>query len=197
MIYLSYSKNFPTPKRLSASAMADACESIHTKPAPIPPQENTSSHQSLSDNPSPEETQSFSKPALSYIGLIAKVILSSPSQKLNLASIYRAMEEQFPYLRSRGQGWRNSVRHNLSVNDCFVKVSRCEDGRGHYWGIHPTHLRDFQQGNFRQYRKARGRRERERYGSVEGCLAGMGTNFYSAYLPHVSSGTFSKHYNSC
>uniref|UniRef100_A0A3P8S8Q2 Fork-head domain-containing protein n=1 Tax=Amphiprion percula TaxID=161767 RepID=A0A3P8S8Q2_AMPPE len=109
-----------------------------------------------------KETQTFSKPSLPYIALIAKVILSSPSQKLNLSSIYRAMEEQFPYLRSRGPGWRNSVRHNLSVNECFVKVSRCEDGRGHYWGVHQAHLRDFQHGNFRQYRNPRGRRERER-----------------------------------
>uniref|UniRef100_A0A3Q1FFH5 Fork-head domain-containing protein n=1 Tax=Acanthochromis polyacanthus TaxID=80966 RepID=A0A3Q1FFH5_9TELE len=117
-----------------------------------------------------KETQTFSKPSLPYIALIAKVILSSPSQKLNLSSIYRAMEEQFPYLRSRGPGWRNSVRHNLSVNECFVKVSRCEDGRGHYWGVHQAHLRDFQRGNFRQYRNPRGRRERERYNR---CLTWM------------------------
>lgn len=131
-----------------------------------------------SDNPSSKDTQLFSKPSLSYIALISKVILSSPSQKLNLASIYRAMEERFPYLRSRGPGWRNSVRHNLSVNDCFVKVSRCEDGRGHYWGVHQAHLRDFQQGNFRQCRKARGRRERERCDEVEGCLAWMETSCF-------------------
>uniref|UniRef100_A0A3B4Z683 Fork-head domain-containing protein n=1 Tax=Stegastes partitus TaxID=144197 RepID=A0A3B4Z683_9TELE len=117
---------------------------------------------SLSDDiMNSKEAQTFSKPSLPYIALIAKVILSSPCQKLNLGSIYRAMEEQFPYLRSRGPGWRNSVRHNLSVNDCFVKVSRCEDGRGHYWGVHRAHLTDFQHGNFRHYRNTRGRRERE------------------------------------
>lgn len=109
---------------------------------------------------SSEDTQSFSRPSLTYIALIAKVILSSPSKKLNLASIYCAMEERFPYLRYRGQGWKNSVRHNLSVNDCFVKVDRCEDGRGHYWGVHKAHLKDFQQGKFRHYRRIRERRER-------------------------------------
>lgn len=151
-----------------AATMAD--ESILTDPAH--PLDNTSS----SDTPSSEDTQLFSQPSLSYIALIAKVLLSSPSQKLNLASIYRAMEEQFPHLRSRGPGWRNSVRHNLSVNDCFVKVSRCEDGRGHYWGVHQAHLRDFQQGNFRLSRKARGRRrKRERR---EGCLAVMETSCF-------------------
>nr|XP_043892914.1 fork head domain-containing protein FD2-like [Solea senegalensis] len=121
---------------------------------------------SCSDNPSPEDAHLPSKPSLSYIALIAKVILSSPSRKLSLASIYAAMEEQFPHLKSRGPGWKNSVRHNLSVNDCFVKVSHCEDGRGHHWGVHRDYLRDFEQGNYKQYRKARGRRERERYNKV-------------------------------
>lgn len=107
-----------------------------------------------------EDSQLLSRPSLTYIALIAKVILSSPSKKLNLASIYSAMEERFPYLRARGPGWRNSVRHNLSVNDCFVKVDRCEDGRGHYWGVHQAHLKDFQQGNFRDYRRVRDRRGR-------------------------------------
>lgn len=106
------------------------------------------------------EDQLLPTASLTYIALIAKVILYSPSKKLNLASIYSAMEERFPYLRNRGPGWKNSVRHNLSVNDCFVKVDRCEDGRGHYWGIHQAHLKDFQQGNFRHYRRIRDRRER-------------------------------------
>ncbi|CAJ1056234.1 hypothetical protein LDENG_00236200 [Xyrichtys novacula] len=109
---------------------------------------------------SSDGTHLLSKPALSYVALIAKVILASPSKKLNLSSIYRAMDEQFPHLKSRGPGWRNSVRHNLSVNECFVKVNRCEDGRGHYWGIHHAYLRDFQQGRFKL--KARRRREKER-----------------------------------
>ncbi|KAM7414990.1 hypothetical protein PAMA_019690 [Pampus argenteus] len=157
-----------------AKTMADevsTCENIITKPAQPPgnisPQLNSS-----------EDLEHFSKPSLTYIALISKVILSSPSQKLNLASIYRAMEERFPYLRSRGPAWRNSVRHNLSVKDCFVKVGRCEDGRGHYWSVHQDHLRDFQQGNFRQYKKARGRRERERYDRIKGCLPWMETGCF-------------------
>lgn len=153
-------------------------DNILTKLAP--PLSDTSLQSRPSDDSSSGDMQHFSKPSLSYIALIAKVILSSPSQKLNLASIYRAMEEQFSHLKSRGPGWRNSVRHNLSVNSCFVKVSRCEDGRGHYWGVHQAHLRDFQQGNFRQSRRPRGRREMERFDGVPRCLTWMETDCFGS-----------------
>lgn len=98
-----------------------------------------------------------------YVALIANVILSSPAKKLNLSSIYRALEESFPQVGSHGPGWRNSVRHNLSVNDCFVKLSRCEDGRGHYWGTHHAHLGHLELGNIKRSRRARGRRERSHH----------------------------------
>ncbi|XP_038667977.1 forkhead box protein D4-like 3 [Scyliorhinus canicula] len=97
------------------------------------------------------------KPAMSYIALIAKAILAAPNNKLNLGSIYKYIEETFPYYRGRGQGWRNSVRHNLSLNECFIKAGRCEDGKGNYWSIHPSNLEDFSKGDFRQRRRCRRR----------------------------------------
>ncbi|KAI4880683.1 hypothetical protein NFI96_002961 [Prochilodus magdalenae] len=116
-----------------------------------------------------EENQS-SKPSLSFIALIAKAILSSASRKLSLSSIYRYIEEHFPYFKTTHRGWRNSIRHNLSLNDCFVKLGRCEDGKGHYWGIHPAHLADFLRGDFRQHRKAnRSRHLRACHGLAEAC----------------------------
>lgn len=94
------------------------------------------------------------KPPLSYVALIAKAILSSPTKKLNLAAIYRYIEDNFPFYRKKGLGWRNSIRHNLSLNGCFIKVGRCEDGKGNYWSIHPTNIHDFEQGDFRQHRRS-------------------------------------------
>ena len=64
------------------------------------------------------------KPQHSYIGLIAMAILSTADQKLVLSDIYQHILDNYPYFRSRGPGWRNSIRHNLSLNDCFIKSGR-------------------------------------------------------------------------
>lgn len=114
-----------------------------------------------------DEERFLEKPPLSYIALIAKAILSSPTNKLNLAAIYKYIEDNFPFYRNKGRGWRNSVRHNLSLNDCFIKVGRCEDGKGNYWSIHPSNLNDFVHGDFRQHRRSR---KRGRQKELEHCL---------------------------
>jgi len=93
------------------------------------------------------------KPQHSYIGLIAMAILSTPEHKMVLADIYQYILDNYPYFRNRGPGWRNSIRHNLSLNDCFVKSGRSANGKGHYWAIHPANLEDFIKGDFRR-RKA-------------------------------------------
>ncbi|CAF0969977.1 unnamed protein product [Adineta steineri] len=95
------------------------------------------------------------KPSYSYIGLIAMAILSSPDQQLVLSDIYQWILDHYPYFRARGHGWRNSIRHNLSLNDCFVKAGRSANGKGHYWSIHPANLADFMSGDFRRRRAQR------------------------------------------
>ncbi|ACY70498.1 hypothetical protein DVIR88_6g0035 [Drosophila virilis] len=93
------------------------------------------------------------KPQHSYIGLIAMAILSSAEMKLVLSDIYQYILDNYPYFRTRGPGWRNSIRHNLSLNDCFIKSGRSANGKGHYWAIHPANMDDFRKGDFRR-RKA-------------------------------------------
>ncbi|CAH8597492.1 unnamed protein product [Dicrocoelium dendriticum] len=95
------------------------------------------------------------KPNFSYIGLIAKAILSTEERRMILSEIYQWIQMNYPYFRSRGPGWRNSIRHNLSLNDCFIKIGRAANGKGHYWGIHPANLHDFLAGDFRRRRAQR------------------------------------------
>ncbi|XP_013395178.1 fork head domain transcription factor slp1-like [Lingula anatina] len=123
-----------------------------------------------------KEQPSDQKPPLSYIALIAKSILESAEKRLSLGSIYNWIEKHFPYFKNRGQGWRNSVRHNLSLNDCFIKAGRCEDGKGNYWSIHPANLQDFMRGDFRQRRRSRrrGRKKDCEFAMHNGYMGGPG-----------------------
>jgi len=78
-----------------------------------------------------------SKPFYPYSTLIRYAIKGSPNQKLLLEDIYYAIESRFPYFRTAPSGWKNSVRHNLSLNPCFVKVPRplTDRGKGSYWTV--------------------------------------------------------------
>ncbi|XP_041987572.1 forkhead box protein F2-like [Aricia agestis] len=92
------------------------------------------------------------KPPFSYIALIVMAIRHSPSKKLTLSEIYAFLQQQFPFFRSSYQGWKNSVRHNLSLNECFVKLPKGlgRPGKGHYWTIHPSSEFMFEEGSFRR-----------------------------------------------
>ena len=46
------------------------------------------------------------------------------------------------------QGWKNSVRHNLSLNECFIKLPKAlgRPGKGHYWTVDPSQEYMFEDG---------------------------------------------------
>ncbi|KAI5639120.1 forkhead domain-containing protein [Phthorimaea operculella] len=77
------------------------------------------------------------KPAYSYASMIRLAISSSPSGKMTLNEIYTYICNAFPYYKEAGKGWMNSIRHNLSLNKCFMKVARSKDdpGKGSYWAM--------------------------------------------------------------
>ena len=88
------------------------------------------------------------KPAVSYLRIIAQSILSSDLGRVLLNDIYAYVLRNYPYYERRKAAWRNSIRHNLSVNECFAKAGRAPTGRGHYWRIHADCVAQFAAGDF-------------------------------------------------
>lgn len=96
------------------------------------------------------------KPPYSYVALISMSIEDSPDKRLTLNGIYDYITKNFPYYRNReNQGWRNSIRHNLSLHECFMKLPAKggKNGKSHYWVLDPHHEVLFEEGNYRRRRR--------------------------------------------
>ncbi|XP_033889700.1 forkhead box protein B2 [Acipenser ruthenus] len=102
-----------------------------------------------------KNSYSDQKPPYSYISLTAMAIQSSQEKMLPLSDIYKFIMDRFPYYRENTQRWQNSLRHNLSFNDCFIKIPRRPDqpGKGSFWALHPDCGDMFENGSFLRRRK--------------------------------------------
>ncbi|XP_026281428.1 forkhead box protein N3 isoform X2 [Frankliniella occidentalis] len=80
-----------------------------------------------------------SKPPYSFSCLIFMAIEDSPARALPVKQIYNWIQSHFPFYRNAPTGWKNSVRHNLSLNKCFCKVEKAPHlGKGSLWMVDPV-----------------------------------------------------------
>ncbi|XP_062522521.1 forkhead box protein N3-like isoform X2 [Corticium candelabrum] len=80
------------------------------------------------------------KPPYSFACLIFMAIEESPTKNLPVKDIYKWIEDNFEYFRSAPTGWKNSVRHNLSLNKSFKRIDKQKGmapGKGSLWMVDP------------------------------------------------------------
>uniref|UniRef100_A0A8C6SBX9 Forkhead box N1 n=1 Tax=Neogobius melanostomus TaxID=47308 RepID=A0A8C6SBX9_9GOBI len=101
-----------------------------------------------------EKSVSFLVYLSKYVSVIFSSILifmalkNSKTGSLPVSEIYSFMTEHFPYFKTAPDGWKNSVRHNLSLNKCFEKVENkngSSSRKGCLWALNPAKVDKMQE----------------------------------------------------
>ncbi|CAF0842778.1 unnamed protein product [Brachionus calyciflorus] len=111
-------------------------------------EETTSEEESKPDCSSPAEQSknrrrmaNFDKPPEPYADMIAKAILTSEDNLMQLKDIYTYMTKNYEDFTSKVETskWKSAIRHNLSSHSFFIKTS-FKNAQGHFWSIETSYL---------------------------------------------------------
>ncbi|XP_067655809.1 forkhead box protein M1-like [Haliotis asinina] len=76
------------------------------------------------------------RPPYSYMVLIQMALQSRADQKMTLREICKWIEETFAFYKYTAKpGWKNSIRHNLSYYQCFIRTSEDKKKHGARWTL--------------------------------------------------------------
>ena len=136
----------------STTKVLTNCANPHRPTGAIP----SSQTRCISKGPVESRQNPHTKPPYTYTTLICMALRESKKDKVTLSRIYTWITENFPYYKSAEPSWRNSIRHNLSLNKCFLKIARRPDepGKGGFWCLNPEYADMFVDGIYQARRKA-------------------------------------------
>jgi hypothetical protein len=136
---------------------------------------------------------------LSYAELIAKAIENSEERRLTLSQIYLWMIQYVPYFRDKGDrksstGWKNSIRHNLSLHNRFVRIPNEVAGKSSWWTVDP---RAKQVRGRRRIQSSEGgtKNERRRLGKTTDVQSSFDYLLVQEQIPSSSSDVFTSNGN--
>ena len=69
---------------------------------------------------------------MSYDQLITEALLNATDRMLTLKDVYLAIAAKHPFYKIKNPSWKNCIRHNLSLNKNFIKMS---DDKGSFWKL--------------------------------------------------------------
>uniref|UniRef100_A0AC35FT37 Fork-head domain-containing protein n=1 Tax=Panagrolaimus sp. PS1159 TaxID=55785 RepID=A0AC35FT37_9BILA len=96
----------------------------------------------------PEECKNgYCKPNYPYSCLISLALKNSTDGQLSVADIYSFVCENFPFFEYANPGWKNSIRHNLSLNKNFLKIEQDKNGarKSCLWQFNPEKMEKVEQ----------------------------------------------------
>ncbi|XP_024270084.1 forkhead box protein J1-B-like [Oncorhynchus tshawytscha] len=127
------------------------------------------------------------KPPYSYATLICMAMQAGKKNKITLSAIYNWITENFCYYRHAETSWQNSIRHNLSLNKCFMKVPRQknEPGKGGFWQIDPQYADMFVNGVFKRKRMSAIHFNTQRHSKTQGSSRNRKTQEYHQHFPQA------------
>ena len=91
------------------------------------------------------------KPPYSYAALICMAINNAPNRLATMREILAYIEQNYAYYRSNKK-WHGTIRHDLTVNDCFMKMPPRPKQKGCLWTINDEFKDMFDNGSLRRRR---------------------------------------------
>uniref|UniRef100_A0A336LLZ6 Forkhead box protein O n=1 Tax=Culicoides sonorensis TaxID=179676 RepID=A0A336LLZ6_CULSO len=132
-------ENFVDPPEEPGSTKASNQQLATTGAPPTP---STACNNSISGSSKKNSSRRNAWGNLSYADLITQAIQSATDNRLTLSQIYEWMVQNVPYFKDKGDsnssaGWKNSIRHNLSLHNRFMRVQNEGTGKSSWWMLNP------------------------------------------------------------